>query len=74
MAKSSDNRELVDYLIEGNKNCKNLIEAQQKYIEFLGKEILNYATTSKYKISEVAFHYGQQLRDQIEEMSAFLEK
>ena len=74
MAKSLDNRELVDYLIEGNKNCKNLIKAQQGYIDFLGTEILKYATTSKYEISKVTFHYGQQLRDQIEEMSAFLEK
>ena len=53
---------------------KNLIEAQRVYVEFLGKEVTKYATTSKYKISAKDFNYGQQLRDQIEEMSAFLEK
>ena len=53
---------------------KNLITSQQMYIEFLEKEVFKYATTSKYQISAKDFNYGQQLRDQIEEMSVFLEK
>ena len=53
---------------------KNLIETQRVYVEFLEKEVTKYATTSKYQISAKDFNYGQQLRDQIEEMSANLEK
>ena len=53
---------------------KNLIETQRVYVEFLEKEVTKYATTSKYQISAKDFNYGQQLRDQIEEMSVFLEK
>jgi hypothetical protein len=72
--RSIDNRDLVDFLIEGENNLKNLISAQSMYIEFLSREMSKYATTSKYKVSNDDFRTGQELRDQIEEMSAFLEK
>ena len=68
------NKEIVDYLIEGNKHCVNLISAQEAYIKFLEEEVTKYALTSKYQISAKDFNHGQQLRDQIEEMSEFLEK
>ena len=53
---------------------KNLIEAQRVYLDYLHTEINKLVSTSKYQISEKDFNYGQQLRDQIEEMSVFLEK
>ena len=53
---------------------KNLIEVQRVYLDYLHAEINKLVSTSKYQISEKDFNYGQQLRDQIEEMSAFLEK
>ena len=68
------NRDLVDFLIEGQDNLKNLISAQKDYIEFLSREISKYASTSKYQINDKDFILGQEFRDQIEEMSAFLEK
>ena len=68
--------EIMEEYYEGKilPKYKNLIETQRVYVEFLEKEVTKYATTSKYQISAKDFNYGQQLRDQIEEMSVFLEK
>ena len=68
--------EIMEEYYEGKilPKYKNLIEAQEVYIKFLEEEVTKYALTSKYQISAKDFNHGQQLRDQIEEMSEFLEK
>lgn len=56
------------------KKLQNLVEIQRAYIEFLHREVGKYSTTSKYQISNIDYRYGQELRDQIEDINESLEE